>query len=271
MTVPGSVFPWVVLWRHRGLLLQFTERAINVRHRGSMLGFVWAVLNPLLMLGLYTFIFGVVFSGRFDVLPDETPLDYAFTIFLGLIFFHLIAETLAASPSLVATNPNFVKKVVFPLEILPASAVGASLFHFGISLVLFFLGALVLGHQFSATALWLPVIILPIVLLALGLAWALSALGVFLRDLQQLVGFVNLVLLYASCVFFPTAKVPAEVWAILRFNPLLQTVDLARETVLWGHDPALLRLAYTYAAGALVFGGGYLIFRVTRPAFADVV
>ena len=260
------------LWRHRSLLRQFTARQIEARHRGSLLGMAWAFLTPLLLLGLYTFIFSVVFPGQFGSGPDQPK--YALIIFSGLICYHLMADVLATSPGVITTNPNFVKKVVFPLEILPAAVVGASLFNLFVSGGLFLLGALALGHAFSLQALWLPLIVLPLVLLALGLGWILSALGVFLRDLQQIMGFLNLILLYTSCIFFPPARVaelaPA-VWAVLRFNPLLQTVDLVRETVLWGHAPNLGALGYTTACGLVVFATGYWFFRATRAAFADVV
>lgn len=268
----GSPFPWTTLWQHRSLLAQFTRRYIDARHRGSILGFTWAFLNPLLMLALYTFIFSQVFEGQFR--GGEHQPRYALVIFLGLMFYHLVADILAAGPGLIISNPNFVKKVVFPLEILPASAVGASLFHFGVSLVLFLIGAVLLQHPFTWVALWLPIIALPIVILVLGLGWLLSALGVFLRDLQQVMGMLNLILLYTSCIFFPPEKVAEKVpavWALLRFNPLLQSVDMARSAVLWGNPPPLLTLAYTYGAAILLAWFGYWTFRKTRPAFADVV
>ena len=262
----------VTLWQHRSLLRQFTARQIEARNRGSLLGMTWAFLNPLLMLGLYTFIFSVVFPGQFGDGPEQPK--YALVIFGGLICYHLMADVLATAPGMITSNPNFVKKVVFPLEILPAAVVGASLFHLLVSVGLFLVGALVLGHTFTLHALWLPLILLPLLLLALGMGWILSALGVFLRDLQQIMGFLNLILLYASCIFFPPARVaelaPA-VWSVLRFNPLLQTIELVRQTVLWGHAPELGVLAYTTACGLVCFVAGYAFFRATRPAFADVV
>jgi lipopolysaccharide transport system permease protein len=204
-TAHGTRFPWMTLWIHRSLLRQFTARYIHARHRGSILGFAWAFLNPLLMLALYTFIFSQVFEGEFR--GGEHQPRYALVIFLGLMFYHLVADILATAPGLIVSNPNFVKKVVFPLEILPASAVGASLFHFGVSMILFLCGALLFQHPFTWVALWLPIIALPILILVLGLGWFLSALGVFLRDLQQVMGMINLILIYTSCIFFPPEKV----------------------------------------------------------------
>lgn len=273
MQPTSSNLPFVLsLWRHRSLLRQFTARQIEARNRGSFLGMAWAVLNPLLMLGLYTFIFSVVFPGQFGSGPAQPR--YALIIFSGLICYHLMADVLANAPGIITSNPNFVRKVVFPLEILPAAVVGASLFHLLVSVGLFLVGALVLGHAFTVQALWLPLILLPLLLLALGLGWMLSALGVFLRDLQQVMGFLNLILMYSSCIFFPPSRVaelvPA-VWAVLRFNPLLQTIDLVRQTILWGAAPNLGALAYIWACGVVVFAAGFAFFRATRPAFADVV
>lgn len=271
-SLPRASFPGFTLWQHRSLLRQFAARQIEARHRGSFLGVAWAFLNPLLMLALYTFIFSVVFPGQFGTGASQPR--YALIIFLGLMCYHLMADVLATAPGVVTTNPNFVKKVVFPLEILPAAVVGASLFHLFVSLGLFLAGALLLGHAFTWQALWLPLVMLPLLMMALGLGWALSALGVFLRDLQQIMGFLNLILLYSSCIFFPPARVaelsPA-LWSVLRLNPLLQTIELARQTVLWGKAPDLGTLAYTLTCGVVCFALGYAFFRATRPAFADVV
>jgi len=267
----GSPSPWASLWRHRDLLLQFTKRQIEGRHKGSLLGFGWSILNPLLMLGIYTFVFSVIFPGHFSNRPEQGPKEYAFTVFIGLTFFHLLVDSFSGAPSLVVGNPNFVKKVVFPLEILPAASVGAAVFHFLVIMVLFFVGAFISGVGISWTAFWLPAIVLPLIMIALGLCWLLSALGVFLRDLQQLVGFASLVLMWASAIFFSPQMIPSAVWTFLRFNPLLQSIDLARHAVMWGEAPSLIRLAYVYAAGAFTLGFGLFVFRKMRPAFADVL
>jgi len=259
------------LWRHRGLLWQFTLRNVELRHRGSHLGLIWSVLNPLLMLSLYVFIFGIVFPGRFNPAHPESRIDYALGILLGLSVFHLFAEVLGTAPTVIVTNPNFVKKVVFPLEILPASSVGASVFHATISLVLALVGIVFVGPGLTANALWLPFILLPMLPLLLGIAWLISALGVFFRDISQLVGFFTMVLLYASCVFFPSSTLPPYAWAILRFNPLLLAVELLRDVVMWHQAINPFHLIYLYVSGTLACLVGYWCFRKTAPAFADVL
>lgn len=258
------------LWVHRELLWQFTLRNVEVRHKGSHLGLIWSFLNPLLMLGLYVLVFGYIFGGGFGILPRETRVDYALGIFLGLTLFQFVAELLGISSSIIVGNPNFVKKVVFPLEILPAANVGGAVFHLLISLGLVFVSMVLTGTSLSLGALWLPVIILPLVLLGLGVAWFLSALGVFLRDIGQIMQFISTALMWASAVFFTAQKYPAA-WVYLRFNPMLLAIDLTRDAVLWNRPLNYHHLAYLYAAGFAMCWLGHLTFRRMKPAFADVI
>lgn len=265
-----SPLPFPALWRHRELLWQFTLRNVELRHKGSHLGLVWSFLNPLLMLGLYVMVFGYIFDGSFGVLPNETRSDYALGIFLGLTLFHFFGEVLSLAPSLIVANPNFVKKVVFPLEIMSAASVGGALFHLTISLGLVLLSLVLINGHLALTILWLPVIILPLVLLGLGTSWLLSALGVFFRDIGQIVQFISVALLWASGVFYSAQKQP-EAWIYLRYNPLLLAIDLARDAALWGRPLNFNHLAYVYLVGVLACLLGYAAFRRMKPAFADVL
>jgi lipopolysaccharide transport system permease protein len=258
------------LWARRELIWQFTHRAIEVRHRGSRLGPLWALVNPLSMLVLYFFVFGRLYGTRFGVLPGETEFDFSLALFLGLSLFHVFTETLSISPGTITGNPNFVKKVVFPLEILPVAQVGAAVFHLLAGLALIITGAAFGTAGIGAGLLWLPVLIAPLVMLSLGVGWALAAVGVFLRDIGQVTAFVATALLFASAVMYPPAKIPAG-FEWLRFNPLLQIVDLARRTVLWHEPMPWERLAYVYAAGALAFAMGAVLFSLLRKSFAEVV
>jgi lipopolysaccharide transport system permease protein len=259
------------LWQHRELLWQFTQRNVELRHKGSHLGLIWSFANPLLMLGLYVFVFGFIFGGRFGVIPDETRIDYGLGIFLGLSLFHFLAEVLSISPTLIVSNPNFVKKVVFPLEILPAAAVGAAAVHLVISLVLLLLGILTFGHGLNLGVLWLPAVVLPLCFLALGTAWFFSALGVFFRDTTQIIQFLAAVLMFASAVFYSAAKIPAPAWTILKFNPLLLAIEIARDGVLWLKAPNGTHLSYLWIASLLVCWLGHAAFKKMKPAFADVL
>lgn len=273
MSLPSSPrSPWHHLARRRELWWQFTVRAIEMKHRGSHLGLLWALLNPLMMLALYGVVFGLFFNNRFKVLPDETGIDFALGVFLGLILFHVVAETLGAAPTLITGNPNLVKKVVFPLEILPVSQIGAFWFTALVSLVLLVAGAAMIGRGLTLEGLlWLPLILIPHAMLSAGVGLWLSAVGVFFRDVTQVVAFTSQILLYASAVFYSTALVPPSVWSILQWNPILQTIHLSRDALLWHQPLDLAWLGYTYLTGVVALASGWLFFRKVQPAFADVI
>jgi lipopolysaccharide transport system permease protein len=260
------------LWVNRALLWQFTLRNVELRHKGSHLGFIWSILNPLLMMGLYVVVFGYIFySGGFGILPHETRADYALGIFFGLTLFQFVADVMGLAPLIIVSNPNFVKKVVFPLEILPASNVGAALFHLMIGLVLAMIGLIFLDRSVHWELLWLPVIIAPLGLFCLGIAWLLSALGVFLRDIGQLMQFLTMALMYASAVFFPASRITAPFWVFLRFNPILLAIELARDTALWAQPINYHHLTYLYFCGFVCCWLGHAAFKRMKPAFADVL
>jgi lipopolysaccharide transport system permease protein len=259
------------IWRHRELLWQFTIRSVELRHKGSHLGLAWSFLNPLLMLGLYVFVFGYIFDGSFGVLANESRADYALGIFFGLTLFQFVGEVMGLAPTIIVTNPNFVKRVVFPLEVLPTANVGAAGFHLLISLGLALICLVIFDRTVNIELLWLPVIILPLVLLCMGIAWTLSALGVFFRDIGQLMQFLTMALMYSSAVFFSASKIPASIWFFLKFNPLLLAIELARNTALWGQPINYHHLLYLYATGLLVCMVGHSIFRRLKPTFADVI
>lgn len=265
-------YNWVVpLVKHRELLWQFTMRTLDSRHKGSHLGLAWSLLNPLLMLGLYVFVFGYVFGGKNQ---GQAPLDYALGIFVGLSLFHFVAETFGIAPTVIVGNPSFVKKVVFPLEILPAATVGAAFVHLLISLGLVLIGTVFTSGGLGWSVLWLPVILAPLLLLVLGLAWAIAAVCVFFRDLTQFTSFMSMALMFASAVFYPAQSIPAQspfAWAILRFNPLIHAIELARDAMLRNLPMDYGSLGYLYGAALVVVTGGYWLFHKLRPAFADVI
>jgi len=271
------VDPWLMvmgLWTHRELVGEFTRRNIELRHRGSQLGAFWALINPLSMLALYFVIFGVIYNTRFGVLKGETGYDCLLAMFLGLSLFHAFSETLSWAPTVIITNPNFVKKVVFPLEVLPVAHLGAAAFHLSVSLALVLLGSVFGTAGLSWQVLWLPVLVLPLLMLSLGTAWLLAAVGVFVRDIGQLSAFAVTVLLFASAVMFPASLIGRQspaLWAVLRFNPVLQIVDLARHTVLWHEPLAVTKLAYVYGIATVVLVIGAAFFALLRKSFAEVI
>ncbi|HZP60909.1 MAG TPA: ABC transporter permease [Opitutaceae bacterium] len=260
--------------RKYDLWWQFTVRTVEMRHRGSYLGVLWSVLNPLLMLGLYMFVFGFIFKNKFGVLPNETSLDFALAMFLGLVLFQVTSETLGIGPTIIVSSPNLVKKVVFPLEVLPLAQTGASWFHLLISLLLLFAGVLIAGRTLTLTGLlWLPVLLAPYLLFTAGLSWFMAALGVFFRDINQVIAFISNIVLWASAVFYPVSRIRSSplVWSVLRWNPFLQTVQLTRDALLWHERINLASLAYIYVVGLAVFFVGGWFFKKMQPAFADVL
>jgi len=266
--------PFISLITRRELLWQFLVRNVKARHRGSILGAFWLLANPLLMLGLYVFAFGVIFGGRFTDSPDESTVDYALGVFLGLNVLGLVSGIIGSSPGIIVSQPNFVKKVVFPLEVLPAATMGALAYDLLISFGLCLVGVLLVGPGLSLSCLYAPIIIFPVFMIALGLAWFFSALGVFIRDVSQIGSFLGLALLYASGVFYSAAKAEATapgIWTFLQWNPLLRIIDSLRQVVLWGGQPDWTGVAYAWIFGIIVLLGGAWFFNRLRPAFADVL
>jgi lipopolysaccharide transport system permease protein len=198
-------------------------------------------------------------------------VDYALGIFLGLSVLNLVSGALASCTTLIVSNPNFVKKVVFPLEILPVAQVGNLLFNFLISLLLCLVGMALLGPGLSLMFLWIPLILFPVILIIAGIGWLISALGVFFRDLAQLTQILGMILLYASGVFYSVSMVPASFWQFLRFNPILQVIDQLRRVALWQIEPSLVKIGILWLVGLLIFQFGYWVFSRLRPDFADVL
>jgi lipopolysaccharide transport system permease protein len=258
------------LWARRELVWQFTHRNIELRHRGSRLGALWALLNPLSMLGLYFVLFGLVFKQKFGF-PDEKPYDVLLAMFLGLSMFHAFSETMALGPMVIVSNPNFVKKVVFPLEVLPVAQVGASAFHMLVAIAIVVVGSVFDTPGFSWQVMWLPVLLLPLLLAALGMAWGLSALGVFLRDIGQLTAFLATALLFASAIMYAPSSLEGKLHLVLRFNPLLQLADIARRTVLWHQPMDGDKLVFVYVCAIAVFFIGATFFSLLRKSFAEVL
>ena len=258
------------LWRHRQLVWQLTRREVLGRYRGSLLGIAWAVGNPLLMLAVYTLVFGYIFRARWGEGVD-TAGEYALVLFCGLTVFGIFSEVVSRAPSLILANPNYVKKVVFPVDCLPWVLIGAALFHAAASLSVLLIAQLLIRGVLPWTVLWLPVVLLPLVLLAVGAAWLLASLGVYLRDVGHLVNALVTVLLFLSPVFYPAASLPEPLRRLLLLNPLTAVLESARAVLLWGQTPDWPLLLPCLLLGALVAWLGWLWFDRTRAGFADVL
>jgi lipopolysaccharide transport system permease protein len=260
------------LWRNRQLILQMTKREVVGRYQGSAMGLAWSFLNPVLMLVVFTFVFSEIFKSRWGgVGGDDSKTQYAVVLFVGMIVLNLFNEVLNRAPSLILSNVNYVKKVVFPIEILPVIAMGAALFHSLISLGVLLAAFALFNGYLHWTAVFIPLVLLPLVILTMGLAWMLASLGVFLRDVGQTVGIITTVLMFLSPVFYPVTAVPESFRPFMMANPLTFIIEQAREVLIWGHLPDWAGLSvYTLAAAATAWAG-YAWFQKTRKGFADVL
>ncbi|HEY9156221.1 MAG TPA: ABC transporter permease, partial [Opitutaceae bacterium] len=234
------------------------------------LGLIWSFMQPLLVLSVYAFVFILVFNGRFGVVPEETSWDYAIGIFLGLAVIQLFVDALTIAPAAILSHANYVKKVVFPLEILPATIVGASLYHLTISLGLALLATVIGSAGLHLSVLWIPFILIPLVAFALGVSWVMAGLGVFIRDLSFVTQFLSLLLMFTSGVFYDASRIPAS-FSVLRYNPLLLLIDETRKAFLWGIAPDTGTLVILYIVSLFVLTIGYAVFAKLRPVFADVI
>ncbi len=258
--------------RYRYLLVQLTKREIAHRYRGSVLELVWAFLNPLLMLAVYTFVFSGVFKARWgEAGVEESRVDFAIILFSGLIVFNLFADILNRAPYLVLSNVNYVKKVIFPLELLPVISIGTVLFHTGLSLLVLLLIQLLFKGYIPWTVLYTPVVLLPVLLAGLGVSWLLSALTVYIRDIAQITGLLTTILLFVSSVFFPVSALPSRYQLIIYLNPLALVISESRKILVFGRSPDWNILALTSSIGLLIALMGYWWFQKARKGFADVI
>lgn len=262
--------PLALVWRQRVLLRRMTWREVSSRYRESVLGTVWAVINPLLMLSIYTFVFGYMLKTRWPGQGDNKLL-FAITLFAGLIVNTLFAETIVRSTSVISENANYVRKVVFPLDTLPLVVLGGALFHALVSLGILVVANALVGTGLHWTMLLLPVVFGPIVIISAGIAWVLASLGVYLRDATQVVGFITALMMFLSPIFYPMSSFPASMRPWLLLNPLTLPVTQVRQVAIIGVLPNLHELLYAYLIALVVAALGLWFFERTRRGFADVV
>lgn len=252
---------------HRYLLGQLIKRDVLLRYRGAMFGVAWVFLNPLIMLAIFAFVFGQIFQSRWP--QQEGGAPFWLVLYSGLIAFNIFAETVSRAPAAVRSYPSYVKKIIFPLEILPLVPLGAALVH-GAFNYLILLAALAWTGHLTTGALLYPIALLPLLLLALGLAWFLAAWGVFIKDMSQIVPPFVQMLMFLSPVLYPVSAVPEALQPIYQYNPLTTVIESCRNVALgqppnWTHG--LVALLLGLAASSL----GYALFLHSREEFADVL
>ena len=257
-------------WTHRTLIYQLGKRDVVGRYRGSVAGLAWSFLNPLLMLAVYTFVFAVVFQARWQGATDGKG-SFAVILFIGVLVHGIFAECLNRAPGLILANANYVKRVMFPLEILPWVSMGSALFHALVSLLVLLIAQVYVLGGIPPTALLLPVVLAPLVLTTVGLAWIFSAFGVYLRDIGQTTVVITTVALFLSPVFYPVTALPEEYRFLFLLNPLTFIIEQSREVLIWGRLPDWRGLAIYAVASLAVSSAGFWVFQRMRRGFADVL
>ncbi len=262
---------WSQVWLQRQLFLKLLLRDFAERYRGSFLGLTWSLLLPLLSLLVFTFFFGIIFKMRWAGASSGSLTDLALILFVGITLYNFLAECLNRAPSLILSHQNYVKNVIFPLEMLPAVMVASSLLTMGLMFSLIILLQAIIGPGLSWTVLLLPIIVLPLVLFVLGLSWFLSSLGVFVRDTQQVMVPMVQLLMFMSPVFYPLSHLPEFIRPWLQLNPLAWVIEQTRGVLLFGHSPVWTSYGFYLLASSLVALLGAYWFARTRKGFADVL
>lgn len=268
-----SISPFVLLSTlksHRGLIYNLIKREVIGRYRGSIMGLLWSFFNPVLMLAVYTFVFSVVFKARWAGGTDSKT-EFALVLFAGLMIYNLFAECINRAPALVLGNVNYVKKVVFPLEIFPVVAMGSATFHFLISLFVWLIFYLIFFGIPQATLLLFPLVLIPFFLMILGLSWFLASLGVYLRDVSQIIGVMTSALMFLSPIFYPITALPEEYHLLMQISPLTFIIEQTRDVMIWGKGLDWNGWAIYMLLATATSWLGFAWFQKTRKGFADVL
>jgi len=255
------------IWQNRSLVYELIKRDFSGRYRGSFGGVAWSFVQPLFMLTVYTIAFGVILKARWGF--SGSTKDYVLMLFAGLIIFNTFSEVLIKSTTLITSNPNFVKKIVFPLELLPVVCVCTAIIHTLIGVAVWVLGYVVLYGSLQSTVILFPLVLFCFTPLLLGLSWLLSAIGVSFRDISQVAGMLNHALLFLTPIFYSIEAAPPLLQSLLMLNPLTFLVEQFRLVLFIGVVPAIKSLALYFALAITFSFGALIIFRRLRKNFAD--
>lgn len=262
------------LIKNKFLILELSKRDILLSYRGTIVGVAWTLINSLVMLTIYTFLFSFIFKARWggkEIDGSGSIVCFSMVLFSGLIIYNFFIEILTRSPSIIVGNVNFVKKLVFPLHILAYIVVSRALFNFFINFFVLIVGNLIVSRNFHATTLLFPFILFPLIFYSLGVAWLVSSLSVYLRDLTYIIQSLTICLLFLSPVFFPVAVVPEKIRFLIYLNPLTTFIEQFREIFIYGKNIQGYGLLIQSALGFAFMCFGYWVFSKLRRGFADVL
>lgn len=257
--------------RNRELICKLVYREVVGRYKGSMLGVFWTLVTPMFMLAVYTFVFSVVFKARWGNGSTGSQAEFALVLFAGLLVFNLFAECINRAPGLVLSNVNYVKKVVFPLEILPWVSLGSALIHFSVSFGVWLIAYILLIGLPHWTLVLSPLVLLPFSLFVMGLSWGLASLGVYLRDVGQIIGIVVQVLMFLTPIFYPASALPERFQGLIFLNPLTPPIEMMRDVIYWGRLPSGELWLIGSMVAMVTAQLGFAWFQKTRKGFADVL
>ncbi len=258
------------LWRNRYLLKKSVQREVIGRYRGSALGLLWSLFQPIFMLAVYTFVFSVVFKARWHG-GSDSKTEFALILFSGLMVFNIFAECISRAPNLILDNTNYVKRVIFPLEILPWVLLGGAVFNAGVSFLVWMVAEILLRGLPPWTVILYPLTVGPLCFLTVGLSFLLSSLGVFIRDIAQVIVIITTALLFLTPIFYSVDILPPAYRRVLNLNPLAGIVEQCRGVLLWGRVPDMSGLLGQYIISLLLCWLGFAWFQKTRKGFADVL
>lgn len=267
----GPLIVFRSLFVYKNLIWQMTKRDVAGRYRGSVFGLLWSFFNPILLMIVYTFVFRTIMRVRWGEGVGGEGGDFAVILFAGMLTHSLLAECAIKAPGLVVMNVNYVKRVVFPLEILPWVSMGSALFHTLVNIAVLLIFNVALNHTVKWTIVFTPMVLFPLVILTMGISWFLASIGVFLRDVGQTISLAMTVLMFLSPVLYPLSAIPERYQTLIYANPLTFIIEQMRATLLWGKIPDFKGLLIYFLASVIVGWGGYWWFEKTRKGFADVI
>lgn len=259
------------IWRNRQLIVLMTKREAVSKYKGSIFGIAWSLVTPMLMMVVYTFVFSVVFKSKWGTDNGGSKTQFAVLLFTGMIIHGLFAEIFNKAPTIILSNVNYVKRVVFPIEILSIISVGSALFTAFINILVLMTAFAIFNGYLPWTMLFIILILGPLVIACIGFSWILSAVGVFLRDIGQSVNIFTTIMTFISPVFFPVSAIPPQFQAVVRLNPLTFIIEQARDVLIWCKAPDWSTLAMYYAGSIAIFIAGFIWFQKTRKGFSDVL